>query len=70
MPHDECRKFPRFITADYDLPRRAIDTLADNLLIVQKRICAKNGSVVVTCYLNEATISLRRAKPDDGCRES
>ena len=69
MPHDECRKFPRFITADYDLPRSAIDTLADNLMIVQKRICAENGSVVVTCYLNEADISLRRARPDDGCRE-
>lgn len=69
MPHGECRKFPEFITADYNLPRRAIDTLSDNMMIIQKRICAANGSVVVTCYLNEATISLRRARPDDGCQK-
>ncbi len=68
MEHRECRRFPDFITADYKLPRNAIDTLADNLAIVQKRLCASNGSVMFTCYQNKATVSLRRARPDDGCR--
>ena len=68
MPHSECRKFPDIFIADYDLPRGAIDVLADNMLIVQKRICADNGAVMVTCYQNNATISMRRAKPNDGCK--
>lgn len=68
MPHSECRKFPDIFIADYDLPRGAIDVLADNMLIVQKRICADNGAVMVTCYQNNATISMRPAKPNDGCR--
>lgn len=68
MPHSECRKFPDIFIADYDLPRGAIDVLADNMLIVQKRICADNGAVMVTCYQNNATVSMRPAKPNDGCK--
>ena len=68
MPHKECRKFPEFMISGYGLPKRMVHTLADNMMIVQKRLCARNGSVVVTCYQNKATISLRQAKPDDGCR--
>lgn len=68
MPHSECRKFPDIFVADYDLPRGAVDVLADNMLIVQKRICADNGAVMVTCYQNNATISMRPAKPNDGCK--
>ncbi|MGI9293762.1 MAG: hypothetical protein ACR2PS_07240 [Pseudomonadales bacterium] len=68
MPHHECRDFPNIFLADYKLPRKAIDILADNMLIVQKRICADNGAVMITCYQNNATISIRRAKPDDGCK--
>lgn len=68
MPHKECRQFPDIFVSDYKLPRAAVDVLADNLLIVQKRICADNGAVMVTCYQNSATISMRRAKPDDGCK--
>jgi hypothetical protein len=64
----ECRSFAGIFVADYDLPQGSIETLADNMVIVQKRICATNGSVVVTCYQNEATISMRRARPDDGCK--
>lgn len=67
MAHNECRTFPSLITSDYKLPSGAIDTLADNLTIIQKRICATNGSIMVTCYQNLATVSLRRARPDDGC---
>ena len=68
MPHRKCRKFPEFMITGFGLPKRTIHTMADNMLIVQKRLCAGNGSVVVTCYQNEATISLRQAKPGDGCR--
>ncbi|NNE22419.1 MAG: hypothetical protein HKN11_07385 [Rhizobiales bacterium] len=68
MPHSECRKFPDIFIIDYDMPRAAIDVLSDNMLIVQKRICAENGAVMVTCYQNNATISMRPAKPNDGCK--
>ena len=68
MLHHECRDFPNIFLADYKLPRKAIDILSDNMLIVQKRICADNGAVLITCYQNNATISMRRARPDDGCK--
>lgn len=68
MLHHECRDFPNIFLADYKLPRKAIDILSDNMLIVQKRICADNGAVLITCYQNSATISMRRARPDDGCK--
>lgn len=67
MAHHDCRDFPNIFIADYRLPRREIDILADNMLITQKRICAANGAIIVTCYQNKATISLRRARPGDGC---
>ena len=68
MVHNECREFPNILIADYKLPPKTIERLADNLTIVQKRICATNGSIMVTCYQSQATISLRRARPDDGCK--
>lgn len=67
LPHRECRKFPRIIMTDYKLPRKALYTLADNLAIIQKRLCAANGSIMVTCYQGQATVSMRRSRPDDGC---
>ncbi len=68
LPHKDCREFPAVITTDYKLKPGALETLADNMMIVQKRLCASNGSIMVTCYQNRATISLRKARPDDGCR--
>ncbi len=68
MAHHDCRDFPNIFLADYKLSRKAIDILSDNMLIVQKRICADNGAVLITCYQNSATISMRRARPDDGCK--
>ncbi len=67
MDHDTCRKFPSVFLKDYELPRGTIETLADNMVIVQKRICASNGSIMVTCYQNETTLSMRRSRPNDGC---
>ena len=67
MEHDACRKFPTEFLADYKLPNNAVETLADNMIIIQRRICASNGSIMVTCYHNEATLSMRQARPDDGC---
>ena len=67
LPHRECRRFPRIIMTDYKLPREALYTLADNLAIIQKRLCASNGSIMVTCYQGQATVSMRRSRPDDGC---
>ena len=68
LPHQDCREFPAVITTDYKLKPGTLETLADNMMIVQKRLCASNGSIMVTCYQNRATISLRKARPDDGCR--
>ena len=67
MPHHECRDLPNVFMADYKLPRDEIEILADNMALIQKRICAQNGLVLVTCRQNEATVSLRPARPKDGC---
>jgi hypothetical protein len=45
----------------------ALQTLADTSAIMVLKICAANGTVVLTCRSGQVTISPRQARPDDKC---
>ena len=47
--------------------RDKLKELAESPAITVARICAANGSLVVTCRLDQITISPRRLKPNETC---
>ncbi len=47
--------------------RDKLTVLAESPAITVARICASNGSLVVTCRLDQITISPRRLKPNESC---
>lgn len=47
--------------------RDKLKVLAESPAITVARICAANGSLVVTCRLDQITISPRRLKPNETC---
>ena len=47
--------------------RDKLKVLADSNAITVARICADNGSLVVTCRMDQITISPRRLKPNETC---
>ena len=64
---NSCRQLGESILQDVKAPRTALQVLAESRLISVLRICANNGSVVLSCRNGNATISPRRLRPDDGC---
>jgi hypothetical protein len=69
MPLDDlaCAEMAEDIVWHQSLPNEAVHLLANNELMHQVRICAANGHVLITCYQNTATVSLRRPAPRNGC---
>ena len=69
MPLDapECAELSEEIVSSLPLPVSAVQRLADEELMRQTRVCGVNGSLLVTCYGGAATVSLRPARPGDGC---
>lgn len=69
MPFDDtqCAGLGWQIVAQLSVPADAIHPLASDDLMHQMRVCAANGSVLITCYNGTATISLREPRPKDGC---
>lgn len=69
MPLDApgCAALSDDIVSRLPLPADAVERLADEDLMRQTRVCALNGSLLVTCYGGAATVSLRPAHIGDGC---
>jgi hypothetical protein len=69
MPLDAlaCAVLSDEIVSQLDLPTSAVQRLAEEELMRQIRVCAVNGSLLLTCYGGAATVSLRRAQLGDGC---
>jgi hypothetical protein len=70
MPLDglACAQMAEDVVWDHSFPDPAVHILANDDLMHQVRICAANGHILITCYQNTATISLRRPTPRDGCQ--
>jgi hypothetical protein len=69
MPLDApaCAELSDEIVSHLALPAGAVERLADEDLLRQTRVCAVNGSLLVTCYAGAATVSLRPPHMGDGC---
>jgi hypothetical protein len=69
MPLDAlaCAELSNAIVSRLALPTEAVQRLAEEDLMRQTRVCAVNGSLLVTCYGGAATVSLRPSQHGDGC---
>jgi hypothetical protein len=52
---------------DLGAPRSALQIVGQSQQITIGRICASNGSVVISCRAGQTTFSPRRPRPDDSC---
>ena len=66
----ECLEMGYSIVGSVKAPKEAFEVLISQSMITIGKICAANGSVLVTCRSNRISISPRRARPDDGCRRT
>lgn len=62
-----CAEIGEEIVSSLALPVGAVQRLAEEELMRQTRVCAVNGSLLITCYGGGATVSLRRPQRGDGC---
>ena len=63
----ECLDTAYNLLEDAGAARDKLKVLAETRLITVARICASNGSLVVTCRSDQITISPRRLKPNETC---
>lgn len=63
----ECLDTAYGLLEDAGASRDKLKVLAESGLITVARICASNGSLVVTCRSDQITISPRRLKPNESC---
>jgi hypothetical protein len=64
---ETCSEIGETMAKDASGSTGALQTLADTSAITVLRICAANGSVILTCRAGQVTISPRQARPDDKC---
>lgn len=63
----ECLETAYGLLDDAGASRDKLRVLAESPAITIARICAANGSLVVTCRMDQITISPRRLKPNESC---
>ena len=63
----DCEAIGRSMLEDAGSAASALEVLAASGQVSAARICAANGSVVITCRGGQVTVSPRRARPDDKC---
>lgn len=64
-----CLEMGYTLLGDAGAPEDDLLVLAQSEAITMARICASNGSVVITCRMNRMTISPRRLKPNENCSD-
>lgn len=69
LPGDygSCTEIAQSMIRDAKAGQNSLHTLADTEAIKVMRICAANGTVIITCRNDQVTISPRRPRPNDGC---
>ncbi len=63
----ECLEIGYSMLGDTDSADDLLEILTASEQITVAKICARNGSVVITCRNDQITISPRRPRPGDGC---
>lgn len=64
---DECPEFGVSMLEFADTSPDLLEILNSTDEITVARICAANGSVILSCRNEQITLSSRRARPGDGC---
>lgn len=64
---ETCLETAYGLLEDAGAGRDKLELMAQSPAITVARICASNGSLVVTCRLDQITISPRRLKPNENC---
>ena len=63
----DCLDMAYGLLQDAGAPRDRLKVLAESKAIVLARICAANGSLILTCRMDQITLSPRRLKPNESC---
>ena len=63
----ECLDFGDAMLRDAGVVGEKLDVVADADEITIVRICAANGSIIITCRGGQIAVSPRKARPDDQC---
>jgi len=63
----ECETIGRSMLEDAGSAADTLEVLAASGQIAAARICAANGSIIITCRRGQVTVSPRRPRPDDKC---
>ncbi|MDE2383169.1 MAG: hypothetical protein KGO53_01005 [Alphaproteobacteria bacterium] len=66
----ECIGIGQSLLATVGAPKEQFEILVSQSFMTMGRICAANGSILVSCRSNRISISPRRRRPDDGCEAS
>lgn len=64
---EQCLDMGRMLLEDAGAGEDRLEILAQSRAVTMARICASNGSVVITCRRGLITISPRRLKPSESC---
>lgn len=64
---EQCLGMGRMLLTDAGAREDELEVMARSKAITVARICAVNGSVVITCRRNQITISPRQLKPNESC---
>jgi hypothetical protein len=63
----QCLEMGYTLLGDAGAAQTELKLLAQSRFITMARICASNGSVVITCRSDQVTISPRKMKPNESC---
>jgi hypothetical protein len=63
----ECTALGHSLLSNAGDNNGSLEVLVETNEIVMARICASNGTVILTCRQNKITISPRKARPSDAC---
>jgi hypothetical protein len=66
---EDCLGFGRALLNDAQSSKDKLEIVADTNTISIARICAVNGSIIITCRAGQIAVSPRRSRPDDRCAE-
>ena len=66
---EDCLDFGRALLSDAMSSSDKLDIVAAAHEITIARICAVNGSIIITCRAGQIAVSPRKSRPDDHCTD-
>ncbi|MGH6906645.1 MAG: hypothetical protein ACREDX_02175 [Aestuariivirga sp.] len=67
---DECLNIGYSMLSDTGSSNDHLDVLTASDQITVAKICANNGSIVISCRSDQITVSPRHSRPDDKCQRT